>query len=107
MDADRPPEVLDYASDAQTRGSNAASARVTRTACVLAAGLLFAFGAAGVASDRIRIPVPKKIALTVAAITVSALLLRVRAGRSYGCGLLIVLYLLYVAASLVSLWFWN
>ena len=103
----RPPrEVLDYAKP-QPWKAEATSERLTLVICALAAALFVAMGLAGVASDRVRIPLPKKVALTVAAAIVSALVLRLRFGRPTGCTTMVTLYLLFVGMMVVTLWFWN
>src|SRR4051794_527243 len=72
-----------------------------------AVGAFVAFVLAGVGSDRIRIPTPKKIALTAAVACSAILLTRVRAGRSRGCGVALMPYLFWAFCGLVSLWFRN
>ena len=101
-----PPGILDY-SKPRPRKVAVTSDRLTLVICLLAFGLFVAMGLAGVSSDRIRIPLPKKVALTVAAAIVSAVVLRVGFGRPTGCITLVTLYLLFVGSMMVSLWFWN
>jgi hypothetical protein len=59
----------------------------------------------GIASDRIRIPFPKKIAITVGAVVVAALMAHDADNpRRVGC---LTVFLLAALALIGVMWFWN
>jgi hypothetical protein len=59
----------------------------------------------GVSSDRIRIPLPKKVAITVGAVVIAAVMARdADNGRRAGC---LAVFLLSAMALIGVMWFWN
>jgi hypothetical protein len=96
-------KILNYRSPERGRASD----RYVIVACALVFAWFIAMGLAGVASDFTRIPLPKKIALTVASIAVAAIIIRTSAGRNRGCVILVMLYIFFAAMEVGVMWFWN
>lgn len=98
------PRILDYARPGLLPRRPAKYLGVT---IALAVGLQIAISVAGVSSDRIRIPLAKKIALTLAAAVIITLITRAVHRRRFGCAVLALLYALWTAMNIAVMWFWN
>lgn len=79
--------------------------RLLRTIILLMGwGWVVASQLAGISGDRVTIPLPKKIALTLSACIIAGLLLWADRNRGAGC---IVAFFFYAFGMVAVMWFWN
>ena len=103
--ANKPP-VLDYARpelQAAPRGRTKYLGRIIALAVAMHLVLMFS----GVSSDRVRIPLAKKVVLTLASAAITTLVIRATHGRAKGCAFLTIVFVLYTAMAVGVMWFWN